>query len=96
MKIFTKRNALVGYLTLKAHSRARRRFMRRQKSRSGLKLVTVLVLAILSVGLLIAFAGVLHRRSRDGEAVEEVAAREDVEIAAVDDLHVAPESISAT
>jgi hypothetical protein len=95
VQIFTKRNALVGYLTLKANSRARRHFMRRQKKRSGLKLVTLLVLGILSVGLLIAFAGVLHRRSRDGEPVEEVDLTDEIEIV-VDDLADAPESIPAT
>ena len=93
MKIFTKRNALVGYVTLKAQSRARRHYLRRQKKRSGLKLVTLLVLGILSVGLLIAFAGVLHRRSRDGEALEDVA--DQVEIV-VDDLAEATESIPTT
>jgi hypothetical protein len=95
VKIFTKRNALVGYLTLKAHSRARRHYLRRQKRRGGLKLVTVLVLGILSVGLLIAFAGVLHRRSRDGEILEGVDVADEVEIV-VDDLTEATESIPTT
>ena len=95
MKIFTKRNALVGYLTLKAHSRARRHFMRRQKSRSGLKLATLVVLGILSVGLLLAFAGVLHRRSREGEPIEAADVIDEVEIV-VGDLGDAPESIPAT
>ncbi len=95
MKIFTKRNAIVGYLTLKAQSRARRHFMRRQKKRSGLKLATLLVLGILSVGLLIAFAGVLHRRSREGETLEGVDVAGEVEVV-VDDLAEATESIPTT
>jgi hypothetical protein len=95
VKIFTKRNALVGYLALKSHSRARRRYMRRQKKRSGLRLVTLLVLGILSVGLLIAFAGILHRRSRDGESLEGADVAEEVEIA-IDDLAEATESIPTT
>jgi hypothetical protein len=95
VKIFTKRNALVGYLTLKAQSRARRHYLRRQKKRSGLKLVTLLVLGILSVGLVIAFAGVLHRRSRDGEPLEAADVADEVEIV-VDDLTEASESIPTT
>jgi hypothetical protein len=95
VKIFTKRNALVGYLTLKAQSRARRHYLRRQKKRSGLKLVTLLVLGILSVGLVIAFAGVLHRRSRDGEPPEAADVADEVEIV-VDDLTEASESIPTT
>lgn len=95
MNIFTKRNALVGYLTLKAHSRARRHYLRRQKRRSGLKLLTVLVLGILSMGLLIALAGVLRRRSREGEALEGADVADEAEIVP-DDHGEATESIPTT
>ncbi len=95
MNIFTRRNAIVGYLTLKAHSRARRHYMRRQKKRSGLKVVTLIVLGILSVGLLIAFAGVLHRRSRNGETLEGADVADEVEVV-VDDLAEATQSIPTT
>jgi len=93
VKIFTKRNALVGYMTLKAHSHARRHLVRR-KRRSGLKLVMLLVLGILSVGLLLAFAGVLHRRQRDPQALEDLEASDDVEPVA--DLAGSTEPIPAT
>jgi hypothetical protein len=65
VNIFTKRNALVGYLTLKAHARARRRFMRRQRRRSAFRILALIALGIVSVGVLVAFAGVLHRRQRE-------------------------------
>ena len=86
---------MVGYLTLKGHSRARRHYMRRQKKRSGLKVVTLIVLGILSVGLLIAFAGVLHRRSRNGETLEGADVADEVEVV-VDDLAEATQSIPTT
>ena len=95
MKIFTKRNALVGYLTLKAHSRARKHYLRRHKKRSGLKLVTLVVLGILSVGLLLAFAGVLHRRNNGSEAIEEIDVADEIESVG-EDLADAAEQIPAT
>jgi hypothetical protein len=95
VNIFTKRNALVGYVVLKNHSRARRRFVRRQKRRSGLKLVTLLVLGILSVGILVAFAGVLHRRQRDGNGLDELDVSDELGRVA-DDLAGSTEPIPAT
>ena len=98
MNIFTKRNALVGYLTLKAHSRARRRWARRRERRSTWKLVTLVVLGVLSVGVLAAIAAVAFRRPRDeqafggGEAAEETEAIEPVE----DAFPAATEPIPAT
>ena len=68
MKIFTKRNALVGYITLKAHSRARRRLQRRQK-RSAWRVATLLVLGVVSAGTLAAFALVVLKRQRDGQGL---------------------------
>jgi len=95
VKIFTKRNALVGYLTLKAQSRARRHYLRRQKKRSGLKLVTLVVIGILSVGLLIAFAGVLHRRQNGSESIEGIDVTDEIE-SVTDDLADAADQIPAT
>lgn len=74
MNIFTKRNALVGYLALKAHSQARRRWGRRRNRRSGWKLATLVVLGVLSVGVLAAIVIVAFRRPRDEQAQESVEA----------------------
>ena len=70
MAIFTKRNALVGYLTLKSYSRARRRLLRREK-RSAWRLATLLVLGLVSVGILAALAAILHRRQSETEGPDE-------------------------
>ena len=97
MTIFTKRNALVGYLMLKAQSRARRRWMRRQKQRSAWRLVTLLVLGVVSAGIVIALAGVIHRRQRDAAQLEEAGAFGDDEAeAAIDDLAASSEPLPAT
>ena len=69
MKIFTKRNALVGFLTLKAASR--KRMLRRQRSkRSTWKLATLVILGVLSVGVLAALGAVILRRQREPEHIE--------------------------
>jgi hypothetical protein len=59
--IFTKRNALVGYITLK---RLKRR--RQQKSRA-LKLVAFVMLAVISAGILAAVAAAVIRRQKDAQ-----------------------------
>ena len=56
MNVFTKRNALVGFLTLKALERRRRR------KRNSLKLVLFLVLGLVSLGILAGLAAVILRR----------------------------------
>ena len=60
MSIFTKRNAAVGYITLKAASRALER--RRSRRRSGLKLALYIALGLISVGILAGAAAVAMRR----------------------------------
>jgi len=55
VNVFTKRNALVGFLTLKALERRRRK-------RNGLKLVLFLVLGLVSLGILAGLAAVVLRR----------------------------------
>ena len=95
MKIFTKRNAVVGYVTLKAHSRARRRWMRSQRRRSGWKIAALVVLGVVSVGVLVAFAGAIHRRQRDGLGTESADTAGEVE-AAAEDLAASVEPIPAT
>ena len=59
MNVFSKRNALVGFLTLKAASRA---LERRRRKRNGLKVVVLLVLGLVSLGVLAGLAAVLLRR----------------------------------
>jgi len=58
--IFTKRNALVGFITLKALEGRRQR-----RRRHGLKLLTFVVLGIVSAGILAALAAVVVRRQRE-------------------------------
>ena len=67
MSIFNKRNAAVGYITLKAASRALER--RRSRRRSGLKLALYVALGLISVGILAGVAAVAMRRH--GGTVEE-------------------------
>ena len=61
MTIFNKRNALVGYITLKRLKR------RRQQKRHGLKLVAFLVLALVSAGILAAVAAAVLRRQKEAQ-----------------------------
>jgi hypothetical protein len=67
VSIFTKRNAAVGYITLKAASRALER--RRSRRRSGFKLGLYIALGLISFGILAGVAAVALRR-RGGAAVE--------------------------
>ena len=60
MTIFTKRNAAVGYLTLRALDRRRRR-------RNGLRLGLYVALGLVSFGILAAIAAV-HLRRKLGSA----------------------------
>jgi hypothetical protein len=60
MSIFTKKNALVGFITLKALERRRQR--RRRHAR---KLLGFVVLGIVSAGILAALAAVVVRRQRE-------------------------------
>lgn len=60
MTVFSKRNALVGFLTLKALERRRHR-----QKRHAWKLVTFVVLGIVSAGILAAVAAAVLRRQRD-------------------------------
>ncbi len=56
MSIFTKRNAAIGYLTLKA-------LERRRKRRSGAKLGLYIALGLISFGILAGAAAVVVRRN---------------------------------
>jgi hypothetical protein len=68
MNVFTKRNALVGFLTLKALERRRRR----QRVGRGLRIALFVVLAIVSVGVLAGIAAAfLRQRGEVEELLEE-------------------------
>ena len=64
MSVFNKRNALIGFVTVKAASRWLER--RRKPRRSGLKIAGIVALGLVSVGIVAAVAAVLRRRG-DGE-----------------------------
>jgi len=66
VSVFTKRNAIVGFLALKALKRRRR-----TKGRGRAKLLTLVVLGVISAGVLAGLAAVLMRRlGHAGEAEE--------------------------
>ena len=88
MTVFNRRNALVGYITLKRHP-ARRTPPSPQRAGRGLKVALFVVLGIVSVGILAGIAVAFLRRRGDvaelledadaaaDEAAEEVAAELD-------------------
>ena len=96
VSIFTRRNAAVGYLTLKAldHRRSKRSGLilalltlkaldRRRSKRSGLKRGLAIALGLVSFGILAGVAAVAIRRrggTAVGEQEEESAATDEAEI----------------
>jgi hypothetical protein len=91
MKIYTRRNAAVGYLTLKAIQRS---VNRKRKRRSGLKVAAYVGLGLVSAGILAAVLAVALKR-RSGE-IEEAALESDAEIEIVGEYVTAPEPVPAT
>jgi len=91
MKIYTRKNALVGYLVLESKKRAIQKKVRRRR-RSGLKVAAYVGLGLISAGVL---AGVLAiaLRHRSGEATDS-AFESDAEI--VGEYVTAPEPAPAT
>jgi len=77
VSIFNKRNAAVGYLTLKALDRRRRR-------RSGFKLGLYIALGLISFGILAGAAAVAMRRHGE-TAAEETAEETDEESITADE-----------
>jgi hypothetical protein len=87
MKIYTRRNAAVGFLTLRALQRANRR-----KRRSGLKVAAYVGLGLVSAGILAAVLAVaLKRRTTE---IDGVALETESEI--VGEYVTAPEPVPAT
>lgn len=72
MSVFTKRNALVGFLTLNAASR----MLRRRRRRNGARIVLLVMLGLVSLGLLACLA-IVVRRQLGGAQPEEAAGEEE-------------------
>jgi len=88
VSIFTKRNAVIGYLTLKA-------LKHRRKRRSGAKLGLYIALGLVSFGILAGVAAVVARRSGTSVADAEDAAA-DAESDEADDEIVGEYVMTAT
>ena len=74
MSVFTKRNALVGYVTLKALERR----LNRRKRRSRVKRAAAVGIGVVSLGALAGLAVLLFRRQHGEE--QDAAAESDDEI----------------
>ena len=70
MSIFTKKNVLIGYLTLQALSRNRRRVPMPGRKRSSWKLPVFIGLAVVSAGVLAVLVALMLRRQREPEHLE--------------------------
>ena len=91
MKIYTRKNALVGYLVLGARKRAIQKKVRRR--RSGLKVVAYVGLGLVSAGILAGVLAIALRR-RQGDAADAAGFHGDAEI--VGEYVTAPEPAPAT
>jgi uncharacterized membrane protein len=78
MSVYNRRNALVGFIALRAASRA---LERRRARRSGgrRKVVLVTVLGIVSLGALAALAAFVRRRKREPQRLEGYAVSDEAE-----------------
>jgi hypothetical protein len=91
MKIHTRRNSTVGFLTLKAIQRS---IDRKKKRRSGLKVAAYVGLGLVSAGILAAVLAVALRRRSAG--ADEIEAEAETENEIVGEYVTAPEPIPAT
>jgi hypothetical protein len=91
MKIYTRRNAAVGYLTLKAMQRAIGK--KRRSRRSGLRVATYVGLGLISAGILAGILAIALRR-RQGDATEALGFESENEI--LGEYVTAPEPVPAT
>ena len=91
MKIYTRKNAAVGYVTLKAIQRS---VNRKRKRRSGFKVAAYVGLGLVSAGILAAVLAIALKR-RSSEA-DEIALEADAENEIVGEYVTAPEPIPAT
>jgi hypothetical protein len=91
MKIYTRKNAAVGYLALKAIQRS---VDRKRKRRSGFRVAAYVGLGLVSAGILAAVLAIALKR-RSGEA-DEIALEAESENEIVGEYVTAPEPIPAT
>ena len=91
MSFYNRRNAAVGYLTLKAMQRAIEK--KRRKRRSGMKVAAYVGLGLVSAGILAAALAIVLKR-RHGDAEEIKGFESDSEI--VGEYVATPEPIPAT
>lgn len=91
MSFYNRRNAAVGYLTLKALQREVDK--RRGKRRSGMKVAAYVGLGLVSAGILAAALAVVLKRRQNG--ADEVAGIES-ESEIVGEYVTAPEPVPAT
>jgi hypothetical protein len=70
MSIFNKRNALVGFLALKAIKHKRKGMLPGRRKRHSLKLPLLLVLGVASAGVLAVLLALMLRRQREPEHIE--------------------------
>jgi DMSO reductase anchor subunit len=91
MKIYTRRNAAVGYLTLKAMQRQIEK--RRRRRRSGMRVAAYVGLGLVSAGILAGLLAIALKR-RSENAAEDASMNGDGEI--VGEYVTAPEPIPAT
>ena len=90
MKIYTRRNAALGYLTLKAIQRS---IDRKRKRRSSLRIVAYIGLGLVSAGILAAVLAVAVRRRALEAAGIDVPPGDELEI--VGEYVTAPEPAPA-
>jgi hypothetical protein len=92
MKIYTRKNALVGYLVLNARKRSIEKRIRRRR-RSGLKVAAYIGLGLVSAGILAAVLAVAVRRRTLEAAGIDVPPGDELEI--VGEYVTAPEPAPA-
>jgi 8-oxo-dGTP pyrophosphatase MutT (NUDIX family) len=92
MKIFSRKNAIVGYLVLNARKRAVQKRIRRRR-RSGLKVAAYVGLGLVSAGILAAVLAVAVRRRAFEAAGIDVPPGDELEI--VGEYVTAPEPAPA-
>jgi hypothetical protein len=93
MKVFTRKNAIVGYLVLNARTRAIEKRIRRRR-RSGLKVAAYVGLGLVSAGILAAVLAIALRR-RSG-AVDAAGLETESESEIFGEYVTAPEPVPAT
>jgi hypothetical protein len=91
MKIYTRRNAAVGYLTVKALQRQIER--KRRRRRSGFRVAAYVGLGLVSAGILAGVLAIALKRRSD-DAAEAASLNGDGEI--VGEYVTAPDPIPAT